>query len=567
MSELPALLQGGRFTLLFKLVLVGILQAATAIGSSLLAKFLFDRLLEDSRAIRPEWLAPCAGALAALALIQGLLGFAERVVAEQMGQSYAQAVRLALFDKLASLNPRTLQQRSRGGVLLRFVGDLAAVRQWVSLGLARLTIIGMTALGCLGALALINQPLALVVSAALIIGTLLSASRGKAMREAAREARRRVAKLAGNLGEKIGALAVVQANGQLRRERNRVLDQSRAIQRLMIERAKVAGDIRALAETFAAFAYTGALTLGAWQVAEGKMTAGAIVAALTVVSFLVPRLRECGRVQEYWHGFVVARQKMAEFMNMPSVVVESPLAQELSVIEGRLEFRNVSVAGALHDLSVSAEAGSIVAVVGPNGSGKSTLLALAARLLDPDSGQVLLDGQDLARCTFASIRKAIGVAGSDFPLLRGTVERNLRYRWAQAPSSECERVDALCGIPEVLDSLPQGLKTRVGEGGAGLSAGQRQRIALARALLGNPSLLLLDEVDANLDASASVVMDRILATRNGTVLMVTHRREHIARADAVWLLDKGRLIEVVTPVEILRNQGVTAKFFKPRLAG
>lgn len=147
------------------------------------------------------------------------------------------------------------------------------------------------------------------------------------------------------------------------------------------------------------------------------------------------------------------------------------------------------------------------------------------------------------------MRAAIGVAGPDLPLLRGSVERNLRYRRPDASRDELTRVIDLCGLGELSARLPDGLSTRVGEAGQRLSAGERQRIALARALLGDPRLLLLDEADANLDATARATLDRVVAAvrRRATVLVVTHRRETIERADAVWHLDGGRLVEEGAP--------------------
>jgi ABC-type bacteriocin/lantibiotic exporter with double-glycine peptidase domain len=154
------------------------------------------------------------------------------------------------------------------------------------------------------------------------------------------------------------------------------------------------------------------------------------------------------------------------------------------------------------------------------------------------------------------------MAGPDLPLLRGTVDKNLRYRWPDAPIEEIARVRHLCEVDQVLAELPEAEKTRVSEGGIGLSAGQRQRIALARAILGNPPLLLLDEVDANLDAQATAVVDRVLAEHKGTVLLITHRAERLATADAIWYLEGGRLLEAGPPEALLQGNGPTAKLFQ-----
>ena len=172
-----------------------------------------------------------------------------------------------------------------------------------------------------------------------------------------------------------------------------------------------------------------------------------------------------------------------------------------------------------------------------------------------------LDGQDLAAHSLTSLRRSIGMAGPDLPLLRGSVQRNLCYRWRAAPPDEIARVRSLCGVDEVLAQLPDGERTRVSEGGLNLSVGQRQRISLARALLGNPPLLLLDEVDANLDPRSNAIIDRILAQHRGTVLLATHHYEHVMAADMVWYLESGQLREVGTPAALMASGGATARLF------
>jgi ABC-type multidrug transport system fused ATPase/permease subunit len=566
MSKIPPLLAAGRFKLMLLLIFIGIMQAAATISSLLLAKTVFDRILKAQGVTANEQLLVFGAGLLLIAIVIGCLSLAERVVAEKIGQSYAEAVRITLYDRLTSLPQRALQNRSQGGVMLRFVGDLTAVRQWVSLGLARLTVIGLTTFGSLAALAFINWILAATVGIVLLLGAGISISRGQEMRAASRESRRRMSRLAANINEKVGAISVLQVFGQSARERKRMMRQSRQLHNAMVAKARVGGKIRGLAEGFSAFAYGSALVVGAMQVNLAQTSPGAVIAALTVISLLVPKLRDLGRVQEYWHGFSISCQKMTEFLNIPSQITELPDAANLQRGSGRLEFNHVSLSGSLQEITVTAEPSSIIAIVGSNGAGKTTLLALAARLIDPDSGEVLIDGQNISQYSLASLRKLVGVAGPDFPLLRGTLQRNLTYRCPRASEAERDRVKKLCGIDEVLASLPQGEETRIAEGGAGLSAGQRQRIALARALLGNPPILLLDEADANLDAQAASVIDQVLVDHTGTVLLISHRRERIAKADVVWFMDNGCLLEVGTPEQVLSGSGPTAKFFAPRLA-
>ena len=566
LKSLPPLLTRSRLAVLTKLVCVGIFQAGTTVASSMLARSVFDRIVDHPADISTQWMSLCAMGFALFALAAGQLSLAERVHSERIGQTYAQNVRLALYDHLIELPRRTLQGRSQGGVMLRFVGDLTAVRQWVSLGLARLTIFSLTTLISLAVLAWLNRALAVTIMATLTVGSVLSISRSAAMRNASRESRRQMSRLAANINEKIASVSVVQLFGQSKRERKRIEKQSVELREAMVAKGRVAGSIRALTEGTSGFCHGATLVVGAVQVHLGNATPGTVIAALTVVGFLISKLREMGRVQEYWHGYRISRAKMAEFLAIPPVAGDVAGAVDLVPGFGCVEFRNVHLHGAIQDVSVTAEAGSVVALVGPNGAGKSTLLSLAARLIVPDQGKIRIDGQDLAKCRMDSIRRSVGLVGPDFPLLRGSLEKNVRYRCPNATEEEYARVKELCGIDQLIAELPNGVKTRIAEGGAGLSVGQRQRIALARALLGEPPLLLLDEADANLDAQASAIIDQILEKHRGTVLLVSHRWDRIVKADIVWFMENGRIVEVGPPDRLFAGTGTAAVFFRPRLA-
>lgn len=560
--QLPSILTGSRLWILLRLVAYGFVQAVTTIANSLLIEFAFERVISSSNQNPPiRFLALICCGLVAVALTNGFLRIVERTDAERLGQSYVHSVRQTLFHKLLTLSPRTLQKRSQGGVVLRFVGDLRAMTQWISLGLSRLTVSATTTVGVLLALTWMSPLLALTVGMVLGIAALLSFRLGQPMQVAARESRYRLSRLAANVTEKVGAMTVIQAFGQAEREQGYLGRQSERLEISMIHRAHIAGQLRAVVEATTILAFGAVLLVGAVEVRAGRTTPGAVVATMTVVGLLLPPLRDLSRVQEYWHNSRVSKVKILEFLRTPSQIVEVPHAPDLKVSAGRIELKGVSVANSLHQIRAIAEPGQVVAVVGPNGAGKSTLLSVVARLMDPEEGMVLIDGQNLAQCNLASVRRAIGMSTPDLPLLRGTVRKNLRYRKAEDSGRGRRKVWKLCEIDQLLAELPEGEATRVAERGLGLSAGQRQRIQLARALRGNPPILLLDEVDANLDPLATQVVERVLTQYKGTILVVTHRAERLAWVDVVWYLENGRLLEVGSPNQVLHQNGPTARLF------
>ena len=201
--------------------------------------------------------------------------------------------------------------------------------------------------------------------------------------------------------------------------------------------------------------------------------------------------------------------------------------------------------------------GEAVAILGPTGAGKSTLLNVVGGLVDADGGDVLIDEQPVMERTLRSRFQQIGMVTPDLPLMRGTVRRNLTYRQPAATDAELDRVVMACHLDELLAELPKGLDTWLTESGRNLSVGQRQRLSLGRALLGNPPILLLDEPTQNLDEASREVFRRVIAHHKGTVLLVTHDAGEASLADHVWSMSEGRLVEVLTGEEYRGRLGAS----------
>lgn len=555
----PLLVNASRRPQLAWLIANGIAQAGAALASAWLVHSLFTQL--GLNTFQLDAILLSAAGIAASAGVLAWLRVRERALAEAMGQDYVAELRLVLFDCLSAVSLRALSRHSRGGTLLRFIGDLKALKRWVSLGIARLAV-GCVSLGvALVALVWLNGWMSLAAATVLLTGALTAFLLGKYVDAAVREARKHQARLAANVNEKISHITVVRAFDRGAAERERVARQGERLKTAMVDQARSLAWLRAVGDATSGFSLAAVLAAGAWQMSLGEASLATVVAAMTAVGILLPSFQDLGLVYGYWTSAKVSQERIAEFLATPAIVKEVAGAQDLEVVEGRIEFCDVELKGSITGFSGVAPAGKVTAIIGPNGAGKSTLLALAARLLDPDSGTVSLDGQNLATASLQSIRRHMALVSQDLPLLRGTVKHNLRYRNPSASKEEYRRVIRECRVDEILETLPKGELTRVSDAGTNLSQGQRTRIALARALLENPAVLLLDETDANLDPRSAAILDDILKRYTGTVLIVTHRMERVARADWVWMLDGGRLAESGPSQELLSGDGPTARFF------
>lgn len=565
-ARLPLPIARGRIGSFALLVAIGVGQALGAIGLALLVQLAFELIVTawatPDAADDPDWrrIAGIVALLGGAVAVTALCRAAERTVAEKMGQHYVQEVRQQLFAHLTRVPARVLGRKASGSLLLRFAGDLSALRSWVSLGLSRLTVSGVAVALVLAVLATIAPRLTVAVALALLTGTLFTIAVGVSLADASRTARNRRAQLTGEVSERLSNVGVLQASGQERREHRRIGRKGARVADAMVRQARAAGTARGVAEATGGAATIAVLIAGALDVRLGDTSPAAIVGALTVVGMLATHLRDLGRVAEYHARAGVARAAAIRFLQFEPLPDPGGLP-ELPEGPGVLELRGVALTPGLAGVSARAEAGQTIAVVGGNGAGKSTLGSVAARLVDPESGSVLLDGADLREVRLRSTRRAIGVVGPDLPLMRGTLERNVRYRHPRISDSEVGRIAAITGVDALAERLEQGWSTDVGESGRQLSAGQRTRVALARAMLGDPRILVLDEADAHLDAQTRETLRAVVRGRAGTTLVITHDAEMVASADVVWHLDAGRLVEAGPPHALLHGDGPTARLF------
>ena len=539
--RLPKLYTRDRRRLFLILLVNGLVQGLLVVGSAWLIMQLFDRLgTADESA--PVLFLVLAAAIAASALLRR----GERIDAERLGQHYAKSIRRRLYGRLLTSNPRVLHKRRKGALLLKFVGDLSALRRWVSLGIARLLVAGVAVTIVLGALAWMYWLFALAVVCILIGAAFWILWRSAALRAAIAEARRCQANLSANVTEKLGSVVTVQAFGQIARERRFMHRQSNRLMQASVEKAGKIGAMRAMIEVAAGAAVVAVLAL-AYLAPPPDLSTGMLAAVISIIGFLTPPLRELGRVQEYWLAAQVARRNLEHVSQQVPRLRDRRNAGPLVLRDGHIRLDRVSVGKALYGVTAEAAGGSRVALLGPNGSGKSTLLGLIGRQFDPGQGRVLIDGQNLSRVQLASIRRQIAYVGADMPLIRGSLRKNLCYGAGDIKPEYMHQVLSDCELNDVVARLSGGLEGRIVENGTNLSQGERIRVALARALLTEPKVLLLDEADAHLDLQAARAFDKVIRNFSGTLVMATHRRSALRVCDTFWYLRGGRLVGRVRP--------------------
>ncbi len=530
---MPPIITIKRLPLLARLLVNSLAQAGTAIAAIFLLRAVFQGFVEPTSRSDVVWLAL---GIAAVAMARSLLRVAERVDSERLGQDYVGATRSALFDRLSTTTPAWLMQRSQGVLMVRFATDLNGIRLWVGNGMPRLIVGLIASVAAIGALCVISLPLGLITVVVVSLTTVAGAIVAVRFRSATTDLRRRRGQLASNTADRILSISTVRLSGQAPRERRRIDRQSVRLISAATTRRFYGSVIGALPELGSGVAIAIAVIS---QISSGN-SAGSVadlVAVVAVIGLLSTYSQDIARGATAWNTYRVARIKLNQVFDAP-VHEGTGVSGEKSLIPmvGRLRFDSVSFEDVFDGLTFELEPNTVTAITGPNGSGKSLAIEIAAGLVKPDSGAVEIDGVDIASIDASLLAQSVGVVSSQIPLVRGSWRRNLTFRSPDSTDSEVTEIIERVGLTQHVATLRRGLRTQISYGGAGMPSGIRQRIFLARALIGGTKVLLLDDPDIHLDADGRRLVAAVLNSRQYTVLIATNEADRIENADKMITL-------------------------------
>jgi ABC-type multidrug transport system fused ATPase/permease subunit len=524
--------------------------ALCALGQAICAGVAAFATRDVFHALREPVGFPTA-ALAAIGLAGigiALMRVGERTIAEKVGQDYVAELRKALFNHLTRVPARIIQQKRNGSLALRFVGDLSAIRGWVSLGLARL-ISAAIVLPCAGiVLYLLHPALALAAMVPIGIGLVVMFVVGIKLEPLYRSLRSSRARIAADMSERIPVAAELRLLGRMDIEIGYLEKRTSKLIEAAVKRSFFTSILRAIPDiasgTAAAALLYIALTVG--------VAAPIVAGALSALGLMIHPMRSLAGVWDNHRAWIVAREKCERLLAIPrhAMVDRTPLTESDSGLS--LTFLSVS-SEKLRDIDAELKAGRKIAVIGKNGAGKSTLLHLAAGIDTPERGVVKIGDKTPASLSARERMKWIGLMSKASPILAGSLRRALTMGAPKRPDdSEIISVARTFGLGAVIERLG-GLDGKVSEAGRNLSSGEVRRLLLTRLALGQSAFLLLDEPDDALDAQGADLVMQLLKRPGAGALVVTHDLALARRLDEIWVIDGGELILQGPPSVILAS--------------
>jgi ATP-binding cassette, subfamily B, bacterial MsbA len=534
-------------------------------------KTVIDDVIPSGNATMLLWIGV---GLTVMQLVRYGLSYGERyfvlLVAQQMVYKLAKEV----FDHAQTLSLRFFEKWGTGEIISRITGDIQVMQNAVNGGTVRamVSILNMVAFAIimfllswqLTLLAFLTVPL-------LLIASTISADK---LRVRYMHVQEKAADVNNVLQENISGVRVSKAFAQEGTQSRRFHEENRGNFRAHLSTAGVQAIATPTIQMISAFGMALVLAVGTWQILNGGLSVGTLVAFVSYLIQFYQPVEDLIRVSTTIQHAIASAERIFEFVDEKPDVTNKEGAIELGRVEGRVAFEDVVFAydeakPVLHGISFAAEPGHIVALVGHTGSGKTTCVNLIPRFYDPDGGRITIDGNDLRDVTLHSLREQIAVVIQETFLFGATIRENIRYGRLDASDAEVEEAGRQAHADEFIQQLKDGYDSWTGEGGVLLSRGQRQRIALARAILKNPRILILDEATSDVDTETEVLIQRALdnVMRGRTTFVIAHRLSTIRNADQIIVLDHGRVMETGTHAELLARGGYYAELYQAQFAG
>jgi len=497
----------------------------------------------------------------AVGLTAWILGTTTWLMLAGVGQQIVLDLRRDLFEHLTSLSLRYFSEQKAGWIIARLTSDVDAISDVLNQGLTTLVVNSLTLLAAIGGLFLLDWRLGVVALIVLPPGIVVTRWFQTASHTAFADVRTRIAAVTAQLAESVAGMAVVQAFSRERAFQREFDDLNEANRVSNVYAQKLSSIFFPAIEFLGVIAVVIVLFTGAQLIDNGSLQIGTLIAAIGMLQLVFQPLQELSELYGQVQAASAAMTKISTVLDAEKDITDRPGAPEIGRIAGHLELDDVVFAygdePVIHGISIDVPEGGCVALVGESGGGKSTTAKLIARFYYPLEGAVRIDGTDLRDVQLRSVRRQLGVVLQDPFLFSGTIADNIRFGRPEATDEEVAAAAGAIGVDRITGRFEGGLDHVVREGGSGLSAGERQLISIARALLADPRILILDEATSNIDRPSEILIEQAFDTllRGRTSVIIAHRLATVRRADEILVIEKGRVTQRGTEAELLSEDG------------
>lgn len=495
-------------------------------------------------------------------------------ILSRLGQKLLADLRQQVFDRVDSLDLQFLEGKQAGDLMSRLVNDIEALNNFFSQALVQMIGALFSLIGIVIAMLALNWQLGLAVLVMMPILWLVTRFFSRLARDAFRKTRATIGDVSAELEEELGGVKIAQAMNRTDENIRRFAERNAANRDANVSATAVTSAFAPTMELLSTLDTALVAAMGGALAIRGDVSVGTVVAFLQYVQNFFRPIQTVAQMWTTAQSAFAAAERVFDLLDRVPAVQDAPDAQPVGRIVGHVRFDNVSFAyrsesaepgpAVLLDVSLEALPGQTVAIVGPTGAGKTTLVSLIPRFYDVTAGRVLIDGQDVRTLRQRSLRAQMGLVTQEPFLFSGTILENIRYGRLEASDEQVLEAARAASADEFIRRLPEEYNTEVGERGKLLSQGQRQLISIARAILADPRILIMDEATASVDTRTEAVIQKALKTlwQGRTSFVIAHRLSTVRNADQVVVIDQNRIIERGTHAELLTKNGLYAELYQ-----
>jgi subfamily B ATP-binding cassette protein MsbA len=511
-----------------------------------------------------------AGMMILVYFLKGVAYYGKTYLVSYVSQRSIKDMRDDLYSHLHNLSLSFYSKNKTGDILSRVTNDVQNLED----SMIKTTVGSIdkvfTLVGGILYLVYLNYRLTIFLIIILPFITYVITKFNYKLKRVSRRVQIKIADVSDVLQETLSAVRVVKSFGREEYEFERFSTENQANFRAKMKKTQYGAILTPLVEFLAAISFTAILWYGGYEVMQGRMSASELIAFFTLLLTISEPLRSITKLSKRLQQLFASAERVFEIMDTESEMREDDENKiELTDIEGEVVYDNVTFAYnrdeiVLKDISLTAEPGEVVALVGHSGAGKTTMVDLIPRFFDPIKGRMRVDGHDLKDVKIDSLRDFIGIVPQETILFSGSLRDNIAYGDLEADEEAIQAAAKAANAHDFIMAFPDGYDTIVGERGVGLSGGQKQRISIARAILKNPKILILDEATSSLDSESEALVQEALEhlMENRTTFIIAHRLSTIRNADKIVVVEQGEIMEMGSHQELLKKQGKYASLYK-----